>query len=47
VVLGSCRSVLTFTLVGKLDVVGFMLCGCARVFTLLHIGIHCWLIYEM
>jgi hypothetical protein len=28
--------VLTFTFVGKLDVVvGFMLCGCASVFTLL------------
>jgi uncharacterized protein YceK len=36
VVLGGCRSVLTFTFVGQLEVVvGFVLCGCASVFTLL------------
>jgi hypothetical protein len=33
---GGCRSVLTFTFMGQLDVVvGFMLCGCASVFTYL------------
>jgi uncharacterized protein YceK len=35
VVLGGCRSVSTLAFVGQLDVVvGFMLCGCASVFTL-------------
>jgi hypothetical protein len=38
VVLGGCRSVLTFTFVGKLDVVvGFMLCGYDSVFTLRYV----------
>jgi hypothetical protein len=40
VVPGGCRSELTFTFVGKLDlVVGFMLCGCASVFTLVLVSL--------